>query len=71
VPSYTGFNALMGKFASQAFDIVGVPSAQFLNQEPGANTEILNGLKYVRPGGGFVPAFGLLQKSMVNGDKVR
>jgi len=59
----------MGKFGAQPFAIVGIPCAQFLNQEPGQNTEILNGLKYVRPGNGFTPAIRLLQKSVVNGDK--
>ncbi|KAJ8301974.1 hypothetical protein KUTeg_020961 [Tegillarca granosa] len=35
-----------------------------IKQEPGANgTEILNTLKYVRPGRGFVPNFPLLEKS--------
>jgi glutathione peroxidase len=38
-----------------------------MNQEPGDNDEILNGLKYVRPGNGFVPAFPLTQKVNVNG----
>ncbi|KAJ8300596.1 hypothetical protein KUTeg_022115, partial [Tegillarca granosa] len=34
-----------------------------VNQEPGANaTEILNGIKHVRPGGGFVPNFPLTEK---------
>lgn len=38
-------------------------------QEPGSNgTEILNSLKYVRPGDGFVPNFQLAQKSDVNGE---
>ncbi|KAI8795059.1 glutathione peroxidase-like isoform X1 [Biomphalaria glabrata] len=37
-------------------------------QEPGANgTEIMNGIKYVRPGGGFVPNFQLFEKIEVNG----
>ncbi|KAJ8321752.1 hypothetical protein KUTeg_000223 [Tegillarca granosa] len=40
-----------------------------ISQEPGANgTEILNSLKYVRPGGGFKPNFTLLEKSDVNGE---
>jgi len=39
-----------------------------LQQEPGANgTEILNSLKYVRPGGGFEPNFELTVKVDVNG----
>ncbi|KAK2147922.1 hypothetical protein LSH36_529g01069 [Paralvinella palmiformis] len=34
-------------------------------QEPGSNgTEILNTLRYVRPGGGFIPNFQLTEKSM-------
>ncbi|KAJ8317977.1 hypothetical protein KUTeg_003068 [Tegillarca granosa] len=37
-------------------------------QEPGANgTEILNGIKYIRPGGGFVPNFDMFDKIDVNG----
>jgi len=32
------------------------PCNQFDLQEPGNNSEILNGIKYVRPGNGFVPA---------------
>jgi len=39
-----------------------------LQQEPGANgTEILNCLKYVRPGHGFEPNFELTAKIDVNG----
>lgn len=39
-----------------------------LQQEPGDNgTEILNSLKYVRPGGGFEPNFELTEKIDVNG----
>jgi glutathione peroxidase len=40
----------------------------FLQQEPGDNgTEILNSIKYVRPGGGFEPNFELTEKIDVNG----
>jgi len=40
----------------------------FVQQEPGANgTEILNSLKYVRPGHGFEPNFELTLKVDVNG----
>lgn len=38
-----------------------------MGQEPGDNDEILNGLKYVRPGNGFVPNFPISQKISVNG----
>ena len=40
----------------------------YIQQEPGDNgTEILNTLRYVRPGGGFVPNFQLTEKVDVNG----
>jgi glutathione peroxidase len=36
--------------------------------EPGDNgTEIMNGVKDVRPGGGFVPNFQMFAKVQVNG----
>ncbi|PNJ77534.1 GPX3 isoform 10, partial [Pongo abelii] len=41
----------------------------FGKQEPGENSEILPTLKYVRPGGGFVPNFQLFEKGDVNGEK--
>jgi len=50
------------------FEIVGFPSGQFHNQEPGTNAEILNALKYVRPGNNYVPQFPLMLKGMVNGN---
>lgn len=48
--------------------ILGFPCPQFFNQEPGTNAEILHCLKYVRPGGGYVPEFTLFQKTFVNGN---
>ena len=39
-----------------------------VQQEPGeSGEEILNCLKYVRPGGGYVPQFELTEKVDVNG----
>lgn len=67
MPHYTGLNALATQFAGQAFSILGYPCNQFGGQEPGDNDELLNGLKYVRPGGGYVPMFPLTQKISVNG----
>jgi hypothetical protein len=67
VPHYTQINGLMSTFASQGLQALGFPCNQFGNQEPGANSEILNGLRYVRPGNGFVPAFQLTQLVSVNG----
>lgn len=49
--------------------VLGFPCNQFGLQEPGANaTEILNGIAYVRPGGGFQPNFQMFAKTDVNGD---
>jgi glutathione peroxidase len=57
----------MQQFTGQPFTVVGFPCGQFDNQEPGNNGEILNTLRYVRPGNGFVPNFPLLGKIDVNG----
>lgn len=46
---------MLRKFASQGFRILAFPSNQFDLQEPAKNHEILNGLRYVRPGGGWQP----------------
>ena len=69
---YPHLNALMKKFSDGkykcGFNILAFPCNQFHYQEPGANArEIMNGLKYVRPGGGFEPNFPLFQKIQVNG----
>ncbi|CAG5135807.1 unnamed protein product [Candidula unifasciata] len=64
-------NALLNEFPSSRFTILAFPCNQFGHQEPGKNgTEILNGLKYVRPGHGFQPHpnMHMLQKTAVNGD---
>ncbi|TRZ22044.1 hypothetical protein HGM15179_004948 [Zosterops borbonicus] len=64
-------NVYVGKGlgADEGFVVLGFPSNQFGKQEPGQNSEILPALKYVRPGGGFVPNFQLFQKGDVNGAK--
>jgi glutathione peroxidase len=50
-------------------EIIGLPCNQFGLQEPGGNAEeILNGVKWVRPGKGFVPKFNLTQRVEVNGE---
>ncbi|KAK2504012.1 hypothetical protein MC885_021444 [Smutsia gigantea] len=53
------------------FDLVvqGFPCNQFGKQEPGENSEILLGLKYVHSGGGYIPNFQHFEKGDVNGDK--
>lgn len=47
--------------------IFGFPCNQFGYQEPAENFELMNCLKYVRPGFGFVPNFPLSGKLKVNG----
>ena len=70
---YHGLNALTKRFGRRngdrcGFQVLGFPCNQFGKQEPGANAEeILNGLKYVRPGNGFVPNFPMFKKRDVNG----
>lgn len=59
---------LAGKANSCGLRIVGFPCNQFGLQEPAKNKyELLNGLKYVRPGYGFEPKFPLFEKRDVNG----
>jgi len=65
VTNYLGLNQLTQKFSG--LQVIAFPCAQFYNQEPGKNYEILNCLQYVRPGGGYVPLFPLMQKTIVNG----
>uniref|UniRef100_A0A8B9MYM0 glutathione peroxidase n=1 Tax=Accipiter nisus TaxID=211598 RepID=A0A8B9MYM0_9AVES len=62
-------NALQDELGPHGLVVLGFPSNQFGKQEPGQNSEILPALKYVRPGGGFVPNFQLFQKGDVNGAK--
>lgn len=65
-PQYLGLNALQEEF--KEFQVLGFPCNQFWLQEPGANgTEIMNCLKYVRPGNNFQPMFPLFEKLEVNG----
>ena len=62
----TGLNALVDEFGDNLY-ILGVPSNVFGLQEPGANSELMNGYKWVRPGGGFEPKYDITEKYDVNG----
>ncbi|BFZ18723.1 hypothetical protein BsWGS_21762 [Bradybaena similaris] len=69
---YHQMNALLSEFPPSSFTILAFPCNQFGHQEPGNNgTEILNGLRYVRPGNGFQPHPNLhmMLKTEVNGDQ--
>lgn len=78
--TYIELNALISKYGEGStndndgkrtekcsFQVLGFPSNQFGHQEPGKNHEIINCLKYVRPGLNFVPKFKIFSKCEVNG----
>jgi len=65
---YADMNALQSTYADN-FAILAFPCNQYWIQEPGASAdEILNGIKYVRPGGGFTPNFQMFKKIQVAGE---
>nr|XP_048317064.1 epididymal secretory glutathione peroxidase [Myodes glareolus] len=66
---YPELNALQRDLKSFGLVVLGFPCNQFGKQEPGENIEILPGLKYVRPGRGYIPNFQLFAKGDVNGEK--
>lgn len=59
-------NALADKFGDSLV-VLGVPSNQFGHQTQEKDYELLNVLKYVRPGGGYEPNFPITTKLEVNG----
>uniref|UniRef100_T1INU7 Glutathione peroxidase n=1 Tax=Strigamia maritima TaxID=126957 RepID=T1INU7_STRMM len=64
---YAELNDLQSKF--KQLSILAFPCNQFGMQEPGFDgVEIYNGIKHVRPGNGFEPAFQLFVKIDVNGE---
>nr|2HE3_A Chain A, Glutathione peroxidase 2 [Homo sapiens] len=63
---FTQLNELQCRFPRRLV-VLGFPCNQFGHQENCQNEEILNSLKYVRPGGGYQPTFTLVQKCEVNG----
>lgn len=65
---YEAWNALVEEFGEQGFDAIATPSNNFGLQEPGENSDLLNGIKNVRPGGGFEPSYRVCGKTEVNGD---
>lgn len=64
---YIDWSALKVEFGDQGFDVLAVPSNNFGLQEPGGNENILDGIRHVRPGGGFVPNYRVAGKVDVNG----
>lgn len=66
---FVQMNELMEKYSAKGLVILGFPCNQFGHQENGSGEEILNSLKYVRPGNGFEPKIELFRKVSVNGSE--
>lgn len=62
-------NELVDKYGSKGLVILAFPCNQFGHQENTTNAEILNSLKYVRPGNNFVSKTEIFGRIDVNGDK--
>jgi len=61
-------NKLQERYKDRGFTIIGFPCAQFGLQEIALETEIINCLKFVRPGNNYPgPNFPLTAKILVNG----
>merc|ERR1719203_677569 len=60
-------NDLKSKFGDN-LEVLGFPCNQFGHQTNEGEAELLNTLKYVRPGNGFEPAFHVFSKVDVNGE---
>ncbi|GFQ68361.1 glutathione peroxidase 3 [Trichonephila clavata] len=59
---------LWNNYNHTGFEVLGFPCNLFGKQEPGGNgEEILNGIRHVRPGNGFLPNFPVFKKIDVNG----
>ncbi|XP_072046496.1 glutathione peroxidase-like [Amphiura filiformis] len=63
---YLQLNALRKDYDG-SFEVLAMPCHQFLLQEPAKDEELLNSLKYVRPGNGYEPNFIMTAKDEVNG----
>jgi len=59
-------NELVRKFGDR-LQVLAFPCNQFGHQENGDEQEILNTLKYVRPGNGYEPEYPVFSKIQVNG----
>lgn len=68
VRDFVQLNALTEKYG-ESLVILGFPCNQFGHQCYEKDFELLNTLKYVRPGDGYEPKFQIMTKSEINGDK--
>mmetsp|Transcript_14401 Transcript_14401/g.35108 ORF Transcript_14401/g.35108 Transcript_14401/m.35108 type:complete len:143 (-) Transcript_14401:279-707(-) len=63
-----GMNKLQAEFGAQGFTCLGIFCNQFGHQTNDKNHEILNTLKYVRPGKGYEASFPLFGRVKINGE---
>ncbi|MCM3127639.1 glutathione peroxidase [Paenibacillus provencensis] len=63
-PQYKGLQELYDKFNDQSFEILGFPSNQFAEQEPGSNEEIAEFCQM-----NYGVSFPMFEKIKVNGDE--
>ncbi|MCM3783611.1 glutathione peroxidase [Neobacillus mesonae] len=63
-PQYKGLQELYDKFKDQSFEILGFPSNQFAEQEPGTNDEIAEFCQM-----NYGVNFPMFEKIKVNGDE--
>ena len=64
---YLVYNDLIEEHGQDDFDAIAIPTNQFGREDPGNDDEILIEIRYVRPGGGFVPNYVVAAKSNANG----
>jgi len=68
--NYEELNALLDEYGGEdacSLKVIAFPSGQFHNQEPDKPEELLEILKFVRPGKGFIPKMDFSTKVDVNG----
>lgn len=64
---YLVYNTLIEDFGNDTFDAIAIPTNQFGMEEPGLDREILNEIRYVRPGNNFVPNYVVASRTNANG----
>ncbi|KII60680.1 Glutathione peroxidase [Thelohanellus kitauei] len=73
-PHYWGLKELKEMFGTYSktsdcnFEILAFPTNQFGLEEPEDNHELLDTLKYIRPGNDYTPNFVIFGKTEVNGE---
>lgn len=65
---YPQLNKLQDTFGPKGFQVLAVPCNQFGLQENSSEDELMNMLKYVRPGAGYEPNFPIFGMVDVNGE---